>query len=142
MKIKLTFIILTFIFSVFAVTISVISLVDVDNGYDSNDCYTLYIGTSDKDTAKLEIPIEEAQRIVADIAYKYSDGFTSYVATGGWIDEGVRFDETTLVYVFIGIDKESAEAIAGEVCVALNQSSVLIEYSKTYSTYYNKGDFS
>jgi hypothetical protein len=140
MKIKLALLVLTFIFSVFAVTISVISLTGENNGYESNDCYTLYIGTSDKDTAKLEIPIEEAQKIVTDIAYKYSDGFTSYVATGGWVDDGVRFDETTLVYVFIGIDKESAEAIAGEVCVALNQSSVLIEYSKTYSKYYKKGD--
>ncbi|MDR0943732.1 MAG: hypothetical protein LBM41_04280 [Ruminococcus sp.] len=141
MKTKLTVIILALIFSVFAMIISVISLVSTNNGYDSNDCYTLYIGTSDKDTAKPEIQIEEAQKIVADIAYKYSDGFTSFIATGGWIDEGVRYDETTLVYVFIGIDKASAEAIADEVCVALNQSSVLIEYSKTYSTYYNKGDF-
>jgi hypothetical protein len=141
MKIKFTLMIITFLFSVFAVTISVISLADANNGYDSNDCYTLYIGTSDKDTAKLEIPIEEAKNTVADIAYKYSDGFTSYTATGGWIDKGMRYDETTLVYVFIGIDKESAEAIADEVCIGLNQSSVLIEYSKVYSTYYNKGDF-
>jgi hypothetical protein len=141
MKIKLTLIILAFIFSASALIISVISVTGMNTEYDKNDCYTLYIGTSDKDTAELKMPIKEAQKIVADIAYKYSDGFTSYVATGGWIDEGVRFDETTLVYVFIGIDKESAEAIAGEVCVALNQSSVLIEYNKTYSTYYNKGDF-
>jgi hypothetical protein len=136
MKIKLTFIILAFIFSAFALIMSLISFTGTNSNYDESDCYTLYIGTSDKDTAKLEIPIDEAQRIVADIAYKYSDGFTSYVATGGWIDEGVKYDETTLVYDFIGIDKESAEAIAGEVCAALNQSSVLIEYSKVYSTYY------
>jgi hypothetical protein len=137
MKIKLTFIILAFVFSAFALIMSLISFTGTSGDYDKNDCYTLYIGTSDKDTAKLEIPIDEAQKIVADIAYKYSDGFTSYVATGGWIDDGVRFDETTLVYVFIGIEKESAEAIADEVCVALNQSSVLIEYSKNYSTYYS-----
>jgi hypothetical protein len=137
MKIKLTFIILAFVFSASALIISVISVTGMNSDYDKNDCYTLYIGTSDKDTAKLEIPIEEAQNIVADIAYNYSDGFTSYVATGGWVDDGVRYYETTLVYVFIGIDKDSAEAIADEVCVALNQSSVLIEYSKTYSTYYS-----
>jgi hypothetical protein len=137
MKIKFTFIILALIFSISALIISVISVTGTNSDYDESDCYTLYIGTSDKDTAELEIPIEEAQKIVADIAYKYSDGFTSYVATGGWVDDGVRYDEITLVYVFIGIDKDSAETIAGEICVALNQSSVLIEYSKTYSTYYS-----
>jgi hypothetical protein len=136
-KINFTLIILAFIFSVSSVIITVIPLIGQGGGYEANDSYTLYIGTSDKDTGKLEIPIEEAKAIITDIAYKYVEGFTCYTAEGGWIDGDMQYDETSLVYVFVGIDKESAEAIADEVCVALNQASVLIEYSKTYSTFYS-----
>jgi hypothetical protein len=136
-KIYPVILVIALLISIFAAAVSFVSLVGKSGGYEPNDRYTLYIGTSDKDTGKLEIPIEEAEQIVADIAYKYSDGFTSYVAVGGWDDGEVRYDETTLVYVFIGIDKAGAEAIADEVCLALNQSSVLIEYSKTYSSYYS-----
>jgi hypothetical protein len=133
-KPQLVISIITLIFAVSALVISLISFVGVDN-YNVRDRYTLYIGTSDKDTGTQDIPLSEAEEIVKDIAYKYADGFTAYVATGGWDYGDMRYDETTLVFEFLGIDRETAELIAAESCVALNQSSVLIEYSKSRSIY-------
>jgi hypothetical protein len=127
-------VILTVILSVISLVVSLISAID-SNSYSVNDRYTLYIGTSSQDTAEPEMPLEEAENLVTEIAFKYADGFTLYNAKGGWISEGVRYDENTLVYVFVGIERETAELIAAEACVALNQSSVLIEYSKTHSLY-------
>jgi hypothetical protein len=136
MKNRANIVILTLalVFAFSALVISVISIIDTDS-YNVNDRYTLYIGTSDKDTGTTEIPLDEAKEIVAEIAYKYTDGFTNFVATGGWDDGNVRYNETTLVYIFIGIDRETAELIAAEACVALDQSSVLIEYNKSRSIY-------
>jgi hypothetical protein len=136
MKNKSQFVIsiITLIFSVSALVISVISFVGTDD-YNVRDRYTLYIGTSDKDTGTPEIPLSEAEEIVKDIAYKHADGFTVYIASGGWDDGNMRYDETTLVVEFLGINRETAELIAAEACVALNQSSVLIEYSKSRSIY-------
>jgi hypothetical protein len=133
-NVKTVILIVALICSVSALVLSVIGFIDADS-YNVNDRYTLYIGTSDSQTGTTEIPLDEAKAIVADIAYKYTDGFTSFVATGGWDDGNVRYNETTLVYIFIGIDRETAETIAAEACVELNQTSVLIEYNRSRSIY-------
>jgi hypothetical protein len=117
-------------------SIAGIDKIQNDRVYDRSETYTLYIGTNDKDTNLPVMSLDDAERVVTEIAFAYADGFTSYRAKGGWISGETRYDELTLVYVFNGITQETAEQIAADVNAALNQSSVLISRSYTDSTYY------
>lgn len=102
-----------------------------------NDRYTLYIGTNDKDTNEQIIPTDEALEIVNGICAKYVQGYTASVAVGGWVsDSGVLVEENTLVYIFVGANQQQLVLLMDEVCMALNQSAILVEYSNISNTYY------
>ena len=90
--------------------------------------YTLYIGTNDKDTFKLEMTLDEARNIVYNTMLDYfSDGFTMSDANGVWKDEN---DTITLEYTFICIiehaDKSEVYKVADELIEKLNQNTILI----------------
>lgn len=100
--------------------------------------YVIYIGTNDKDTYKQEIPTKEARKIVNDICVKYVDGYTTYDAQGGWVDEkGVLTQENSMVYMFQGASRDKIKSIMDEVLKALNQNSIMIETRSTDATYYD-----
>ena len=95
--------------------------------------YTMYVGTNDKDTYQLEMPLEEARNIVQNTMMDhFSDGFTMLDAKGVWRDEKKVI---TLEYSFICIvehaDKAEIYKAADELIVALNQSTILIVANST-----------
>lgn len=101
-------------------------------------CYTIYIGTNDKDTYTQLISLEEAKETVNKICAKYADGYTVKEADGGWVDEtGTLTEEQTLVYSFTNISEEALTSIMDEVLKVLNQNSILVETSNVYSRYYS-----
>ena len=100
--------------------------------------HTLYIGLNDKDAYTQLIPTEDAVQIVHTICLQYVDAYTMYQANGYWNDaEGIPTEETTLVCVFIGTDKETVRSIADEILEALNQNTVLIMSEKTSAEFYS-----
>lgn len=100
-------------------------------------CYTLYIGTNDKDTYTQLISLDEAKEIVDNICVKYVEGYTVMEANGGWVDEtGTLTEEGTLVYNFTDVQEEDLALIMDEVLQELNQNSILVETSDVQSYYY------
>lgn len=90
--------------------------------------YTIYIGTNDKDTFQLEIPLDEARSIIYNTMINYfSDGFTMHDANGVWKDEN---DDITLEYTFVCIienaDIDEIHKAADELILKLDQNSILI----------------
>jgi hypothetical protein len=90
--------------------------------------YTMYVGTNDKNTYKLEMPLEEARSIVHNTMMDYfSDGFTMYDAKGVWRDEK---NVITLEYSFVCVvehaNRTDVYKAADELITKLNQSTILV----------------
>jgi len=99
------------------------------------EIYTFYVGLNDSVTHEDYDP-DYAAGIVDEIVVKYAEGFTRYLANGGWIgDDGLVY-EKSLVYVIEGINMDKAHGIAGEAKKALNQSAILITMAKEKTEYY------
>ena len=103
--------------------------------------YALYVGTNDKNTYQLEMPLEEARSIVHNKMMDYfSDGFTMYDAKGVWRDEN---NVVTLEYSFVciveGAAKTEVYKVADELIVALNQSTILIVANAAHSVDFYTG---
>lgn len=111
----------------------------LSQGQQEGTCYTLYIGTNDKDTYTQKISLDEARKIVDEICVKYVDGYTMQEASGGWVDEtGTLTQEETLVYRFMDVDEDKVISIMDEVLAALNQNSILVEKNEVSYRYYNQ----
>ena len=124
---KISFIVICTL-STIAIILSTWSLIRSYTISQQNTEYTMYIGTNDKDTFQLEIPLEEAQEIVFDTMMNYfPDGFTMYNASGVWKDET---NAVTIEYTFVCIienaDKEDIYKAANELIKKLDQNSILI----------------
>lgn len=90
--------------------------------------YTMYVGTNDKETYQLEMPLDEARAIVHNTMMDhFSDGFTMYDAKGVWRDES---NVVTLEYTFVCIveygPKSEVYKAADELIEKLNQSTILV----------------
>ncbi|MCD7981355.1 MAG: DUF3574 domain-containing protein [Clostridiales bacterium] len=100
-------------------------------------CYSIYIGTNDKDTYTQLISLDEAKDMVNAICARYVEGYTVTEAEGGWVDEtGTLTEEQTLVYSFTDVQEEDLISIMDEVLKELNQNSILVEISDVQSFYY------
>ncbi len=119
------------------VAILAVAAVTVSNNdkVSGEDTYTLYIGLNDSVTHEDYDP-DYAAGIVDAIVVKYADGFTRYLANGGWVDDGNVVYEKSLAYIIAEIDKDKAHKIADEAKVALNQNSIMITISKQDVEFY------
>ena len=124
---KLPFAILCSVVAI-AIALSTWSLVRSYSAPKQEIEYTMYIGTNDKETYQLEMPLEDARAIVHNTMMDhFSDGFTMYDAKGVWRDE---FNVVTLEYTFVCIlehaDKTEVYKAADELIVKLNQNTILV----------------
>ena len=100
--------------------------------------YTIYLGTNDKDTLKQELPTEAIRDQMHEICLKYVDGYTMSIMEGYYRNEaGDPTREVTLVYVFIDTPLDAVKKIMDEALVEFNQTSILLEESKSKSIFYN-----
>lgn len=117
-----------FLLSIIATFLSTWSLIRSYTVDEHELEYTIYIGTNDKDTFQLEIPLDEARSIIYNTMINYfSDGFTMHDANGVWKDEN---DAITLEYTFVCIienaDIDEIYKAADELILKLDQNSILI----------------
>lgn len=109
------------------------------SGKNSTNNYRVFVGTNDKDTNKLEIPLEDQKDILLKIIIKYVDGVTIYNSDGYWKnDNGEICIEKTFVCDFLDISKDSLEKICDEALVALNQNSILYEKNNCTINFYSR----
>ena len=59
--------------------------------------YVMYLGTNDKNTNEPVFTPEEAKAKAKEILVKYFGGYTLQEADGGWEDDGILYQEYTLV---------------------------------------------
>ena len=117
-----------FLLSIIATFLSTWSLIRSYTVDEHELEYTIYIGTNDKDTFQLEIPLDEARSIIYNTMINYfSEGFTMHDANGVWKDEN---DAITLEYTFVCIienaDIDEIHKAADELILKLDQNSILI----------------
>lgn len=117
-----------FVLSIIATFLSTWSLIRSYTIDEQELEYTIYIGTNDKDTFQLEIPLDEARSIIYNTMINYfSDGFTMHDANGVWKDEN---NDITLEYTFVCIienaDIDEIHKAADELILKLDQNSILI----------------
>lgn len=125
---KKQFLITIFVLSIIATFLSTWSLIRSYTIDEQELEYTIYIGTNDKDTFQLEIPLDEARSIIYNTMINYfSDGFTMHDANGVWKDEN---NDITLEYTFVCIienaDIDEIHKAADELILKLDQNSILI----------------
>ncbi len=76
-----------------------------------------------------------------EICMRHADGYTVSIMEGYYRDgAGNPTHEVTLVYVFFDTPLESVKKIMDEALVKFNQSSILLEESKSKSIFYQKKD--
>ena len=124
---KLPFAILCSV-SAIAIGLSTWSLVRSYTAPKQDIEYMMYVGTNDKETYQLEMPLEDARSIVHNTMMDhFSDGFTMYDAKGVWRDENnVVTLEYTFVCILEGAKKSEVYKAADELIVKLNQSTILV----------------
>ena len=99
--------------------------------------YVMYLGTNDKDTNEPVYPPEEAKARAEDILVDHFGGYTIQEASGGWEDNGIRYQEYTLVIYLSDTTLEDIHAAGDDMVRAFNQSSVLIQANETTTEFYS-----
>ena len=98
--------------------------------------YVLYLGTNDKDTNKPVFTQADALEKAKDILIRHFGGYTIQEAHGGWIDNGTKYQEYTLVIYLSDTTPEKIHAAADEMLEVFHQSSVLIQENPTRTEFY------
>ncbi len=99
--------------------------------------YVLYLGTNDKDTNKPVFTQAEAIQRTKEILLKHFGGYTIQEAHGGWIDNGIEYQEYTLVIYLSDTTLDAVHAAADEMIETFRQSSVLIQANPTKTEFYS-----
>ncbi len=99
--------------------------------------YVMYLGTNDKDTNKPVFTQSEAMEKAREILIRRFGGYTIQEAHGGWIgDDGMEYQEYTLVIYLSDTTAEKVHAAAEELVRVFHQSSVLIHSNPTTTEFY------
>ena len=99
--------------------------------------YVMYLGTNDKDTNQPVFTPEESITKAEEILLAHFGGYTIQEANGGWIDDGIEFQEYTLVIYLSDTDLEKVHEAADELIREFHQSSVLIQANQTVTEFYS-----
>ena len=99
--------------------------------------FVLYLGTNDKDTNLPVYSKEESKERAKAILIKNFGGYTIQEAEGGWKgDDGMEYQEYTLVIYLSDTDIETVHSTAKELIDEFHQSSVLINTQSVQSEFY------
>ena len=100
--------------------------------------YVMYVGTNDQDTNKPVYTQAKCMEIAREVLIRHFGGYTIQEARGGWIgDDGVEYQEYTLMIYLSDTTLEAVHAAADELIQLFNQSSVLIQANPTQTEFYS-----
>ena len=74
---------------------------------------------------------------VKDILIRHFGGYTIQEAHGGWIDNGIEYQEYTLVIYLSDTTLDKVHIAADEMVKTFHQSSVLIQANQTKTEFYS-----
>lgn len=91
----------------------------------------IYIGLNDKEKCEQIFSLEKYKSIVKLICRNYRVNFSMYKLEGGYFyEDNVSYvEENTIMITLIGIEKETVNEIAKDMCAFFNQESVMIVYN-------------
>lgn len=96
--------------------------------------YTICLGLNDKDEKIQRYQTERILRLVTNCCKNYGACFSSYLQDGGYIHEnGDYVLEKSVCIVFVDPDEQMVEEIGKDLCVFLNQESVLVTVDEVES---------
>lgn len=99
--------------------------------------YVIYLGTNDKDTNEPVFGPDEAKARAEGILIDHFGGYTIQEASGGWEDDGIRYQEYTLVICLSDTTLDKVHAAADDLIRIFRQSSVLIQKNETGTEFYS-----
>lgn len=87
----------------------------------------LIIGLNDKDTKKQEISTEEAEKVIENVLFQYTDGYTLQLDTKGLYkhENGETVKEASIIILLYYTDNETINKIIKELKQQLNQESIM-----------------
>ena len=89
--------------------------------------YTISVGLNDKDEKSQKIQTEKVLRVVKNCCKGYGMAFSSYLQDGGYIHENGEYVlEKSVCIVFLDPDVAMVEELAKDLCVFMNQESVMV----------------
>ena len=128
------------ILAILALCLSVVSLVQSRKAAEPEQRdiqYVLYLGTNDKDSNEPVYSPDDAKIKAEEILVKHFGRYTIQEANGGWADEGILYQEYTLVIFLSDTNLEAVHAAADDMIRAFHQSSVLIQANETRTEFYS-----
>ena len=91
----------------------------------------IYVGLDDKDSHEQHFDTEKYKSILKTVCRSYHTAFSMLVIEGGYFhDDGSWVEENTLLVTLIGTPKKIVYEIAKDLCIFLNQESVMITATK------------
>ena len=127
------------IISIIALCLSIVNLTiakkpEVDEVKDMQ--YVIFLGTNDKDTNQPVFSQSEAKSKLEEILLKHFGGYTIQEANGGWDDNGIIYQEYTLIIYLSDTTIDKVRTAADEMLQVFNQKSVLIQSNETKTEFY------
>ena len=90
----------------------------------------LYIGLNDMVTKEQTFDTSRYISLLKHVCVQYGTPFSFDVIEGGYIhDSGEYTEERTIVLTFIGVDHDTVDNIAHDLCAFFHQESVLVTTS-------------
>mgnify|MGYP007056240849 FL=1 len=87
----------------------------------------IYIGLNDQDTKIQKFETSKYISVLKNVCISYKVPFSFSVIEGGYIHENGEYtQESTLVLSLIGVERETIDEIAKDLCTFFHQESVLI----------------
>ncbi|MBR2762403.1 MAG: hypothetical protein IKD66_14685 [Solobacterium sp.] len=99
--------------------------------------YVMYVGTNNKDSNQPDYDPEESKKRAQDILIRHFGGYTIQEANGGWEDNGVLYQEYTMVIYLSDTNLDAVHAAADDMIKEFSQSSILIQENKTTTEFYS-----
>lgn len=89
--------------------------------------HKVYIGLNDKDSKEQIFATEKYSKILKTVCKSYRTAFSVSQIDGGYFHEdGTYVEENTLVVSMTGVDDETVDEIAKDLCAFFNQESVMV----------------
>ena len=89
--------------------------------------HRIYIGLNDAETGEQKFETERYLETLKEVCRNYQAAFSVDIEEGGYYHEDGQYtEETSLVLVLIGIDREKVQGIAKDLCALFHQESVLV----------------